>query len=128
MPSSHTRRLVPCLVAVLATGLVAACERPGERISEQTRAILSIDGRDVELRSRFDPFQRAYYTDVLPVLGPDAAVTEDEAVRIVTETWGPELCDGAPMEVSKPWGIVTTPVALTPYETRGGWQVVATCS
>ncbi len=124
MPSSLALRLA----ALLAAGLAAGCDRPFSGVSEQTRAVLTVDGREVEVRSRFDPFQRAYYTDVLPLLGPMEAVSEDEAVRIVTETWGPRLCDGAPMRVGKPWGIVTTPAALTPYETRGGWQVVAACT
>ncbi|MEM8959831.1 MAG: hypothetical protein AAGC86_18720 [Pseudomonadota bacterium] len=114
-----------CLGAVVA---LAACSAPLTESSYPEQDILSVDGRDYLVRSRFDPIQRSWYTDVLPRLGPAEAIEREAAVALVTETWGPRVCDGEALVVERRfYSVLGEEEAVTEYPTRGGWQVVADC-
>lgn len=107
---------------------LAACSSPLTETSYPQQDTLSVEGRDYLVRSRFDPFQRAWYTDVLPRLGLSEAIGREEAVSLVTEVWGPQLCNGRGLEVERRfYSLWSDPDAVTEYPTRGGWQVVGDC-
>ena len=117
-------------LALAALGLLAACDPPLQELYPQERALLSIEGRDYVLRGQFDPFQRAYYTEVLPLHGPMDALAREEAIRLVEEGFGARLCgEGRRLRVADGvWGFVTDPQPVTEFESRGGWQIVARCA
>ncbi|MEO1602571.1 MAG: hypothetical protein AAFU49_19325 [Pseudomonadota bacterium] len=118
----------PIQIAVIALLGLGACSTPLTETSYPVQAVLDVDGRDVFVRSRFDPFQRSWYTEVLPRLGTDQAIGREDAVRVVEEVWGPELCEGLPLRVeTRFYSIWADPEAVVEYPTRGGWQVVADC-
>ncbi len=123
--ASHAAR--GAALAALLTG--GACSLPTEAISPPEGTTLFVDGREVILRARYDPFQFAYYTEVIPLRGRMDAIPREEAIRIVEEEFGPQVCGGGPLAVSGgAWGVIAPAEAVHEYPTRGGWQILASCA
>lgn len=118
----------PRFLALLALAGLAACSSPLTETSYPVQDRVSFEGRTVLVRSRFDPVQRAWYTDVLPQRGAAEAIPREDAVRLVEQIWGPRVCDGAPLRLERRfYSLWDDPQAVLEYPTRGGWQVVADC-
>ncbi|MEM9147568.1 MAG: hypothetical protein AAGC57_15380 [Pseudomonadota bacterium] len=125
----HLTRVARPLSFVAAFLVLGACNAPLTETSYPEQDVLSVEGEDYLVRSRFDPIQRAWYTDVLPVLGPQAAMEKEDAVRLVEEVWGPRVCEGEPLRVeNRIYSVLGEAEAVTQYTTRGGWQIIADCN
>lgn len=127
-------RLPRRTAAALLLGTLAACDTPLTELHPPTRIATTDYGRWVVMEARFDPFQGAYFAEVRAVHGRTEPVGRADAVRLVEEVLGPEVCSGAPLAVgeSGAWGFtggaVSPNVPAVPLDSVGGWRLIARCA
>lgn len=123
----------PALAAVLL-GALAACDTPLTEVHPATRVATVDSGRPVVMEARFDPFQRAYFARVRPVQSDIEPLGRADAVRLVEDVLGPEVCSGGKLSVGErgAWGL--TGGSLSPNTPSvelagvGGWRLIARCA
>ena len=121
-------------LALLAAGTLAACDPPLEELSDARAFVVEAEQGDVYVRSRYDALQGAWYTTMVPVLGPEVAIGRVEAIRLIEGEVGERICEDGTMRyaASGPWGLtgdlIAPTSAMIPLESRGGWQIFGRCS
>lgn len=112
-----------------AAALTAACDAPQEEAWPAERFTLVADDTVYYARSQFDPFQQAYYTEIIPALGARAALDREAAIFLVETEIGAQVCEGGRLAFDEDavWSLYGNSGPITELSSRGGWQIVASC-
>jgi hypothetical protein len=119
-------RLAAALAAVTA---LAACDPPLDVPYPAERIGVTRDGASYDAVARYDPVQLAYSVRVWPRMLAGRPLAREEAVALVEERVGPELCEGAPLAVRESrFSLFGDREAARPLESIGGWRILARCA
>lgn len=108
---------------------LAACDAPLEEAFPPQSFSFAQDGRTMDVRAQFDPLEYGWFVRVSDRNGRLELTDRPGVLTLVTQQVGPDLCEGAGMDL-RPGNVITGFGA--PRErylpSIGEWQFVATCA
>lgn len=121
---------------LLSVCAVAGCNAPLEEIWPTKTLSFSKEGRELDVRTQYDPVEGGWFTRVYDPRGRLEQTDRSLVLDLVENQVGPEVCDGKPLEFTpgEIWNARTgwsnNPAkGFSHYmKTHGEWQIVATCT